>query len=218
VASNLPIFVSFSRAGGHADNEDAFAVLPHPGAPDLLLCAVADGQGGQPGGGPAARLACSATIEAASRARPADLLRPETWADLLGEADRAVARDDAAGYTTLVALCVQGDALCGASSGDSGAAVVSAGQAGVILTARQVKNPPGGSGAALFVPFACRLLSPWTVLALTDGVWKYTGWEAVLSAAGLPSPAEVIDELLRRATLPGSGGLQDDFTLVVLRG
>jgi hypothetical protein len=127
-----------------------------------------------------------------------------------------VARDDAAGLTTLVALCVRAGKLCGGSSGDSGAVVHSAG-ASVILTRHQFKDPPVGSGEAVFVPFTARLASPWSVLALTDGVWKYAGWDHVLQLAGQPGPA-LIAALRRRATLPGSGGLPDDFTLVAIQG
>ena len=47
------------------------------------------------------------------------------------------------------------------------------------LTANQIKNPPVGSAAAVFTPFAGRLERPWTVLAMSDGVWKYVGWERV---------------------------------------
>ncbi|HVS40227.1 MAG TPA: hypothetical protein VMS17_32010, partial [Gemmataceae bacterium] len=44
--------LSFSEVGGHRVNEDAFAVQQHPLDPGMWLCFVADGQGGQPGGGP----------------------------------------------------------------------------------------------------------------------------------------------------------------------
>ena len=64
--------------------------------------------------------------------------------------------------------------------------------ANVILTRHQFKDPPVGSGEASFVPFTARLASPWTVLALTDGVWKYAGWDHVLQvAAQCPKVAEV---------------------------
>ena len=205
-----------SRAGGHADNEDAFAVGPHPQDPGCLLCVVADGQGGRAGGGLAARTACRATIEAAGRRPPAELLRPVVWAALLGGVDKAVARNPGAGFTTLVALCIGGGLLVGASSGDSAAVVVQGEEPAAVLTRHQFKNPPVGSGEALFLGFGCPLNSPWSVLALTDGVWKYAGWDRVLAAARLPGP-EVLDTLREQAALPGSGQLPDDFTLVVIR-
>jgi serine/threonine protein phosphatase PrpC len=205
-----------SEPGGHVHNEDAFAVTAHPRDPSCLLGAVADGQGGQPRGGPAARLACRAVLDAAA-ALPTDrLLVPGTWEDLLSGADQAVAADPGAGLTTLVAFAVRGDALAGASSGDSAAVALDGRGASTILTARQLKNPPVGSGAAEAVGFACLLTRPWTVLALTDGVWKYAGWPAVLEAMRLSAEA-VVPALRARAVLPGSGALPDDFTALLVR-
>jgi hypothetical protein len=34
--------VTFSEVGGHAVNEDAYAVERHPGDPDCWLCCLAD--------------------------------------------------------------------------------------------------------------------------------------------------------------------------------
>ena len=42
--------LSFSEAGGHCSNEDAFAIKQHPLDSHLWLCFVADGQGGRAGG------------------------------------------------------------------------------------------------------------------------------------------------------------------------
>jgi hypothetical protein len=205
-----------TEPGGHAENEDAFAVAAHPGAPDCLLCAVADGQGGQPGGGPAARRACRAALDAASRHPASRLGRPEVWSALLREADAAVACDPDAGYTTLVALAVAPDRVCGASSGDSAAVLLGDGVRHV-LTGRQHKNPPVGSGGAVFVGFAAALVGAWTILALTDGVWKYAGWQRVLDADPRRPGDAILTDLLQRARLPGSGRLQDDFTAVVFQ-
>jgi hypothetical protein len=178
---------------------------------------VADGQGGRAGGAAASSLACRAAVEGAGTLPVRKLLAPATWATILRRADQAVADDPRAGFTTLVAFAVVGDAVCGASCGDS-AAVASAGEGKpVILTGRQHKDPPVGSGAAPFVGFDFPLAAPWGVLALTDGVWKYAGWPAVLAAADLP-PEEALAALRGRALLPGSGELPDDFTLVVVRG
>ena len=61
--------------------------------------------------------------------------------------------------------------------------ICSAGETIQELTSSQRKNPPVGSGGAIFVPFACRLIRPWQVLAMSDGVWKYAGWEAIRDVA-----------------------------------
>jgi serine/threonine protein phosphatase PrpC len=206
---------SCSEVGGHRLNEDAFRVQTHPLAPDCWLCLVADGQGGQAGGGPAAWRACEAALSAALRCRPERLLNPSTWSDILRQADAAVAADPVAGFTTLVGLCVYRSCVVGGSSGDSAALLVSGGQAKE-LTAAQHKNPPVGCGAAVAVPFAARIVEPWRVLVMSDGVWKYVGWDRVVEIASRACGPVGITELQGLARLPGSGRFQDDFTVVVL--
>jgi serine/threonine protein phosphatase PrpC len=205
----------FSEPGGHRLNEDAFRVQPHPLDPDCWLCFVADGQGGQAGGGPAAQRACQTALAAAVGSRPARLAQPSTWTDIVRQADTAVAADDAAGFTTLVGLCVYRNYVVGASSGDSAALVVIGGKHHE-LTAAQHKNPPVGSGAAVAVPFAAALKEPWRLLVMSDGVWKYVGWDRVIEVASQARGPDVIAELQQSARLPGSGRFQDDFTVVVL--
>jgi hypothetical protein len=207
---------SHTDPGGHAHNEDAFEVKRHASDPSCLLCALADGQGGRAGGARAAQLACRACIEAASAHPPAILaMRPDVWQAILQRADAIVADDKDAGFTTLVAFAIHKDAICGASNGDSGA--VGAGRPGVILTERQSKDPPIGAGAARPVGFAARLARPWTMLAMSDGVWKYVGWDRVMQAASGLCGNELVTALRKQAGLPGSGRLQDDFTLVALQ-
>jgi hypothetical protein len=209
-------FFGLSEVGGHRENEDAWDAVVHPRDPGCRVCVVADGQGGQPGGRAAALRALWTCLDLAGKLPAEELLFPWAWPALLHQVDKAVEAAPEAGFTTLVAMAVSLDRLAGASSGDSGAALVQDG-AGRILTEGQRKNPPVGSGEAVFVPFAAGLRAPWTVLAVTDGVWKYAGWEAVLTEARRLPGARLIPELRRRAALPG-GGLQDDFTAVALYG
>jgi serine/threonine protein phosphatase PrpC len=206
---------SFTEAGGHVTNEDAFLVEPHPADPECLLCALADGQGGRAGGRRAAEVACRTAIDAARGWAVADLRKPVIWSHLLGAADGAVEADPEAGFTTLVGFCVCGTELAGASSGDS-ALLLIRGALAVELTKDQTKNPPVGSGAATFVPFGAALRTPWKVLAMSDGVWKYARWENITEAAKRQSGNDLIDALAAKARLPGSGKFQDDFTVVVI--
>ena len=178
---------SFSAAGGHGSsvnendytgrnrshlvNEDAFVLQPLPDGGWLV--ALADGQGGRAGGRRAAQLAC----EVAARGGLAE------------DADAAVAADPAAGFTTLVVLRVEGGRVTGASCGDSAAVAVCGGDAPRVLTSRQFKNPPVGSGEATFMPFEAELVRPWRVLAMTDGVWKYIGWQRIHELAAKAQPA-----------------------------
>jgi hypothetical protein len=209
--------LSFSEAGGHAGNEDAFTVRQHPSAPDCWLCLLADGQGGQSGGARAARLACETALAQAVGHSPERLADGATWAAILGWADAAVCADAEAGYTTLVGLCVVPGTVAGASCGDSAALLVGGGRARQ-LTAAQAKNPPVGSGTATIVPFEARLERPWAVLAMSDGVWKHVGWEAVEQAAATLHGRALLEALKMRARLPRSGRFPDDFTLLLLEG
>jgi hypothetical protein len=204
-----------SEAGGHSKNEDYFVVQPLAADPDGFLCALADGQGGRAGGARAAEVACQTCREIGSTYRPTDLVLPPRWDDLIHKADLAVSRDRAAGLTTLVVFCITPEFVCGASCGDSAVAVCRR-DAGEIVTERQLKDPPVGSGEAVPVPFFARLTSPWILLAMSDGVWKFAGWENILNLDPTRRVEELTAEILRIARLP-SGQLQDDFTLVVFQ-
>ena len=149
----------FSEVGGHAVNEDAFALKQHPLDPELWICIVADGQGGQAGGGRAAAVACQTALTRSIALTPKDLSQPHTWSGIVAAADEAVRADPEAGYTTLVALAASPGSLAGASSGDSAALLMIDGRT-VELTARQHKNPPVGSGAATAIPFHLGLKAP----------------------------------------------------------
>lgn len=201
---------TFSAAGGHAVNEDAFLVREC--AAGSWLVALADGQGGRAGGGRAAQLACRVAIEEVAPAPTPD------WPGALLRADNAVAADREAGFTTLVGLRVTPSHVTGASCGDSAAVVVCGDAAPRVLTSRQFKNPPVGSGDATFVPFARELTPPWKLLMLTDGVWKYATWDRVWDSVARLSGDELLEELQAAARLPATGEFQDDFTAVLLEG
>ncbi len=137
--------LTFSEVGDHRENEDAFTVLRHPLDPTVLCCFLADGQGGQAGGAPAAQLACRTASEVVS-ALPVRRLKNQTeWAGVLRKVDSVVAADREAGYSTFVGLCVIGERVIGASSGDSAAILVT--ESGVVeLTQHQQKNPSVAPG------------------------------------------------------------------------
>jgi hypothetical protein len=193
-------------------------VIPLPGASSAYLCVVADGQGGQAGGACAAAIACHTCLKTASSFRVDQLLSPRTWPAILRQSDETVAIARDAGFTTLIALCLTENAICGASSGDSAILLLNAGQPPHTLTERQVKNPPVGSRGAVFMPFASQLVKPWTLLAMTDGVWKYVGWESVLAVVATEKGRSIIEKLREKALLQRTRLLQDDFTLAVFQG
>jgi hypothetical protein len=106
--------------------------------------------------------------------------------------------------------------VSGASCGDSAAVLFGPQQSSEMLTARQFKDPPVGSGGADAVPFFVHLQSPWTLLAMSDGVWKYAGWENILNLDPARRVEEIVAAILARARMR-NGGLQDDFTLVAFQ-
>ncbi len=105
----------------------------------------------------------------------------------------------------LIGLCVVGDKIYGASNGDSGAILLLPNGHFEELTGKQAKNPPIGSGAAGPVPFTPSLISPWKLLVMSDGVWKYVGWDRVREIARAQRGKALIDGLLNAAKLVRTG-------------
>jgi len=206
-----------SETGGHAQNEDAVILSPLPQHARAFLAAVADGQGGQPGGALAARLACETCARVVATFPPKELFLPSCWETILQRADAAVSATPGAGFTTLAAFWLTEKHICGASCGDSAVVLFNAGDPARVLTSGQRKNPPVGSGDAIGVSFAANLSPPWTVLAMSDGVWKYAGWENVLRIGAGERGEAIGGALLDCARLKRTGELQDDFTLIVLQ-
>ena len=207
---------TFSQAGGHTANEDACLTLSHPDDDSILICALADGQGGRLGGQAAAQRACAAAVETASTYAPKQLTRTKTWSKTLGETDRATHDLPAAGATTLVALCITARVVCGASSGDSAAVLLNVYDQYHELTSGQTKNPPVGSGQAQFTPFCEQLIDPWRILLMSDGLWKYVGWRSVTTMIKRHHGAALIDALAAAARSADSGVYRDDTTIILI--
>jgi len=56
---------------------------------------------------------------------------------------------------------------------------------------------------------------PWVVMAMSDGVWKYAGWDRVEKAVSAGRGQQIIDHLQEAARLQGTREFQDDFTVVL---
>jgi hypothetical protein len=208
----------FSEAADPPRNEDRLDFRPLPDGQEGYVCALADGQGGQAGGARAASLACEICVAETLKLPVLKLFVPGAWEEILHKADIAVSKDRGAGLTTLLAFGLAPNFVCGASCGDSALVVFQANAEYEILTRQQRKNPPIGSGGAVITTFTKKLLQPWTVLALSDGVWKYAGLNSIRETGSQKHGDEIINTLLDLVKLPGSGGLQDDFTLAVFHG
>lgn len=207
---------TFSAPGHNHKNEDVVEVRPHPQDESVLLCALADGQGGQFGGGAAARVATEKTLQAASLRVAKELREAATWREITGAADDAVSQNQDAGYTTLIGFCVARDFLCGASCGDSALLLLNGAQLSW-PTQQQRKNPPVGSGGAAPVAFREKLQSGWKLLAVSDGVYKYLGWDAIIAIAQRNGGDNLIAALHQLALKNNAGKLPDDFSIALLQ-
>lgn len=206
----------YSEPGYQHTNEDAASVGPHPAASFILLCALADGQGGQSGGVAASQIAVQESLAAAASISLHEIQEPTAWYEVVSAADEAADEDREAGFCTLVCLCITETHLCGASCGDSGALLLDGGRE-VWLTENQCKNPPVGSSAARPVAFSAELGPSWKLLVVSDGIWNSLGWDGVAQIAKQTQGEELI-AALRRAVLSTNGGkLPDDFAVVVVQ-
>lgn len=208
-------YLSFSEAGHGHGNEDRIEAVAHPADGSVLLCSLADGQGGRAGGALAASIAVAESVRAAQGFTPEELANPSVWRAIGYSADRAVSDHAEAGYTTLVTLAASHEAIVGCSSGDSSALLV-AGERSVVLTEQQRKNPPVGSLAAEWTPFRADLTGGWKLLLTSDGVWKYVGWEVMLEACMRHAGRELVEALRRAASERVGRDLPDDFSLVLV--
>jgi PPM family protein phosphatase len=199
---------------GHV-NEDAIAALRHPTDSSVLMCALADGQGGRSGAGAAAQNAVRLCLEFAVTYSPGNLADPLTWVSICEATDRKVSTFPEAGYTTLIGLTVAPTFVAGASSGDSAVALLH-GDRFAVLTERQQKNPPLGSGACRPTPLSAQLSEPWKLLVVSDGVWKFVGWER-MTRLMRSDAGDALVALLRDAAVESSAGrLVDDFSALVI--
>ncbi len=207
--------ISHSEAGHEHVNEDAVAAKRHPRDENALICVLADGQGGQFGGGVAARLAVETCLNLALKREVEELLQNETWSKILCHTDEIVEADANAGFTTLIGLCVTPTRVCGASCGDSAALLIDAENL-IELSENQRKNPPIGSGSATPVSFLSPRVPASQLSLMSDGVWKFVGFEAIRVMARQQRGANLVFDL-RQLQLDGNNGkLTDDFSLIVV--
>lgn len=206
-----------TEPGGKPTNEDYLIARPHPQSPNGHILLLADGQGGQSNGAEAAKAACETAWRLASALPFDDLLHQGGWQPILEQAD--VAALAAGGLTTLIAIALNNEVAAGASSGDCKACFTLPNQTHELTewTQHQHRNPPVGSGEAIFIPFLHHGITGGRLLIVSDGVWKYCGYEALRTALhSIPDPASIAAHL-RAATLQNSGSeLPDDFSLIAI--
>lgn len=180
--------------------EDRIAVVELPGR---KLVVVADGAGGVTGGADAAEAIC--------RAPTGDVADWTTW---LAQQDAALAAKST-GLAAAVVFSISDDGIIrGASVGDCEAWVFGPDEA-VNLTEDQIRKPLLGDGGAVPVGFASRL-SNGTLIAASDGLWKYMQRARIAEAAKIRPLESAVAALFDGVRLR-SGALQDDVAIAVCR-
>ena len=187
-------------------SEDRAVAIP---VPDGLIVAVADGVGGIAGGGLAAQFA----VETISHLSPESAIEP----DELSEIDRALFSDTDLGETTLVAMKITREEICGASVGDSEAWWVTKDRC-VRLTEDQQRKPFLGSGEANPVSFQLRIDEAGTLVVATDGLFGYGDAATLVNLARSSVPLPDIALAQENAARgKASGRLWDDLAIVLVR-
>jgi len=180
--------------------------------PEALVIVVADGSGGQGGGGEAADL----VVASVRRSLAAGLVVSDkaAWCALLVDIDRAIEEDATAGETTAVVLALSRRFLVGASVGDSRAVHFT--RTGPLdLTERQERRPLLGSGGALPVP----IVAPsrvGTLVVGTDGLYSYLALDRLQRLALRDEALERRSRALLDAVRLPSGSLNDDVAFCVV--
>ena len=208
-------FFTHSEPGGHPTNEDAIGIIRIADDPVALICALSDGQGGQAGGAVAAQTAVDSFLEKAQSCALKELVSPHSWEAIGETVDRSVSLKPDAGYATCIGLVLIPSFVIGISNGDSAVALFLNDEF-ALLTEHQHKNPPIGSGAARLAPFSARLDEPWKLLLMSDGVWKFIGWETIIKLCGAASGEELMTSLRDVAAKNTGGTLLDDFSLILI--
>ncbi len=188
-----------------AESEDRSAIVSVDAG---LVLIVADGVGGQTGGGSAAEYAVQRVGHAVPKL---DIADPIAWHGLVKAIDGEL-RD--IGQTTLVVVAVTPKKLVGISVGDSEAWLIQRG-GHYDLTGGQNRKPYLGSLAEP-VPFSLPRPRTGTILIATDGLFKYAPAERTIDTALLPDIEDAATSLANLALLP-TGKLPDDIAILLCR-
>lgn len=195
--------------GWTGPSEDRVEIIA---TPRCCVIVVADGAGGTSGGAAAAETVVREVKSAAVGSE--DLRTAKDWCRLLAAVDRKLF-DGAIGQSTAVIATVTARDVEGASVGDSEAWLIKP-HACTVLTEQQRRKPLLGDGAATPVPFAAEFKAADTLLAGTDGLFKYSTHQRICEAALQPNLQHALRELVDSVRLR-SGKLQDDVGLVICR-
>lgn len=204
-------FCKHSEKGGdHKENEDFVSYRKHPSFSNRYIAVIADGQGGRVDGDLASKHCCESTIEFLAATSWEKLAsEEEVWDQLIKATDQTV-RQNCEGFTTMIAFAICPDFLAGSSVGDS-KLYFNTNSVTTELTSKQRKNPAIGAGCNSGTLF--QIPEPkGKLIAATDGVWKYCGYDKIEQA--LFEPIENTVDIIRPHCQLKSGKLPDDFSFI----
>ncbi len=174
-----------------------------------FLIAVADGAGGRSGGSPAAGHVVKQFKSIDLPEEPGEFY----WEQWVQQMDRQLQEDPKTGLSTILVAVVTRNRISGASAGDSELRVLTDEETQHI-TKHQHRKPLPGTGKARPVSFEAEHNGE-SILAATDGFWKYTGTDDVIekhNEGGDVTAADFVDLVRLR-----SGDLRDDVGIVLIK-
>jgi PPM family protein phosphatase len=196
--------VEYARKEGGEDRTAVVHLL------DRDVFVVADGAGGTSGGAIAAEKVCEAIVATAGTGKNV------SWAYMLSVSDRLISFSTEAGLAAVAVMEVWKDGrVTGASVGDCEIWIFDRDYQPKCLTANQVRKPLLGDGTAVPVGFAADApRSTRTIVAATDGLWKYANLRRIEKIVTEEPLKTVVNMLVDAARLP-NGRLQDDIAVTV---
>jgi len=201
-----PLLATRIGEARHGRGEDRIETVV---LPDRSVFVVADGAGGVLGGATAAETICKAVADWCRQGKAVD------WPDWLSHIDREMSGSKACGLAAAVIIEIKNDGkIAGASVGDCEAWVFVNGTSPRNLTAGQIRKPLLGEGAAIPVGFEGSA-NGGTLLAATDGLWKYLNRSRIAEAISI-RPLETAAEALINGARLRSGALQDDVAVAIV--
>lgn len=198
--------ISLYMEGVNQPNQDFAAHFSKDGVDFLIL---ADGVGGQGGGGVAAQYLVDFVSQNVSKN---NLHQPFFLQNLLGAADHMINNHAKAGKTTAIVIAVEDNEVYGSSAGDSEAYILE-NNCLTSLTDGQDLNGFIGSGHAAPISFK-KIFTDGVLILASDGLWKYAQPQNIikeLSSSRQKASSARLADLARMQ----SGHLNDDISILL---
>lgn len=179
---------------------------------DKLIAVVADGVGGQAGGERAAEMVLEEI-----RAKAPDMgniMDEAAWNQFILDLDKKIFETEGAGQTTCIIIAATKERFIGVSCGDSGVWQVSESEVTDLVESSE-KELFLGCGESR--PHAFSGDFSGTLLAASDGLFKFADMDKILSVVRSEPPKLAASKLFQLVLGNSKGILRDDVAITVLR-